>query len=427
MGRSERFSAFETAKTRVQRFGRTEAARRIAAQYSTKPAPSAVGGQYIADAREPGDPEFVKDVEINDVRNRYMLTKGTTQSQIHKDTGATVTTKGNWYPDKSLATEGAPPLYLHITASTLEVLQMGVAKVEELINTEMGPLTERKDERGRRKWHEEKMPVGLDNLRNFNVRAKVVGPGGIFVKFIQGETQTRVQIKGQGSGFLETDTGRESDEPMHISITGPDNAMIEKAREWAEDLLTVVTDEWSKARQLLETYNTPMQPAQAPPIYMGYGAPIVVQQPPPPPPDGSAPPPPPPGSEVPPAPPSDATSATLGATDPQQDAYKEWYIQASASVPPPPNYTGDAKTYWTGLLNDPQYMVWAQQYITSYVQIAQQFASGNPPPPPPGAAGQPPQPGTEQPPPPPPSNGAPPPPPTPAKGAYSAVPPPVGL
>ncbi|KAH8915816.1 hypothetical protein BT69DRAFT_1314197 [Atractiella rhizophila] len=360
-----------------------EAARRIAAQYSTKPAPSA----YIADAREPGDPEFVKDVEINDVRNRYMLTKGTTQSQIHKDTGATVTTKGNWYPDKSLATEGAPPLYLHITATTLEVLQMGVAKVEELINTEMGPLTERKDERGRRKWHEEKMPVGLDNLRNFNVRAKVVGPGGIFVKFIQGETQTRVQIKGQGSGFLETDTGRESDEPMHISITGPDNAMIEKAREWAEDLLTVVTDEWSKARQLLETYNTPMQPAQAPPIYMGYGAPIVVQQPPPPPPDGSAPPPPPPGSEVPPAPPSDATSATLGATDPQQDAYKE-----------------------------------------CYVQIAQQFASGNPPPPPPGAAGQPAQPGTEQPPPPPPpSNGAPPPPPTPAKGAYSAVPPPAGL
>lgn len=27
-----------------------------------------------------------------------------------------------------------------------------------------------------RKWPEEKLPVGLDSIRNFNVRAKVVGP-----------------------------------------------------------------------------------------------------------------------------------------------------------------------------------------------------------------------------------------------------------
>jgi hypothetical protein len=41
----------------------------------------------------------------------------------------------------------------------------------------------------------------------------------MFVKHIQQETGTRVQIKGQGSGFYETETGRESDEPMHIHIT----------------------------------------------------------------------------------------------------------------------------------------------------------------------------------------------------------------
>ncbi len=41
---------------------------------------------------------------------------------------------------------------------------------------------------------------------------------GMFVKFIQGETGTRVQIKGNGSGFIETETGREADEPMHINI-----------------------------------------------------------------------------------------------------------------------------------------------------------------------------------------------------------------
>jgi hypothetical protein len=41
----------------------------------------------------------------------------------------------------------------------------------------------------------------------------------MFVKYIQAETGTRVQIKGLGSGFYENDTGRESEEPMHINVT----------------------------------------------------------------------------------------------------------------------------------------------------------------------------------------------------------------
>jgi hypothetical protein len=41
---------------------------------------------------------------------------------------------------------------------------------------------------------------------------------GMFVKYIQAETGARVQIKGIGSGFLESDTGREAEEPLHINI-----------------------------------------------------------------------------------------------------------------------------------------------------------------------------------------------------------------
>lgn len=89
-----------------------------------------------------------------------------------------------------------------------------------------------------RKWPEEKLPIELESIRNFNVRAKVVGPSvcrvytskvgkslifmivqGSFVKYIQQETGTRVQIKGVGSGFIEQETGRESDEPLYIHIT----------------------------------------------------------------------------------------------------------------------------------------------------------------------------------------------------------------
>lgn len=63
---------------------------------------------------------FVEDIEINDLRNRYLLTKGPTQQQILADTGANVLTRGVWYPDKSMATEKDPPLYLHIAGVSRE-------------------------------------------------------------------------------------------------------------------------------------------------------------------------------------------------------------------------------------------------------------------------------------------------------------------
>lgn len=105
-----------------------------------------------------------------------------------------------------------------------------------------------------RKWPEEKLPVGLESIRNFNIRAKVVGPSvciffftqshvnllrypqGSFVKYIQAETSTRVQIKGIGSGFIDQEvrkillssqifnfllqqTGAEEPVPLYIHIT----------------------------------------------------------------------------------------------------------------------------------------------------------------------------------------------------------------
>ena len=89
-----------------------------------------------------------------------------------------MSTKGIWYPDRSKATEKDPPLYLHIAATTNEILHKAIEKVNELINLDMGSLVEDKKDRLRekRKWPEEKLPVGLESIRNFNVKAKVVGP-----------------------------------------------------------------------------------------------------------------------------------------------------------------------------------------------------------------------------------------------------------
>lgn len=69
-----------------------------------------------------------------------------------------------------------------------------------------------------RKWPEEHIPIDLEPIPGFNLRAKVVGQGGQNVKYIQEKTGCKVQIKGRGSGFIEHNTSLESDEPMYLSI-----------------------------------------------------------------------------------------------------------------------------------------------------------------------------------------------------------------
>jgi hypothetical protein len=62
-----------------------------------------------------------------------MLTKGSTQSDIKNATGADVVTRGKYYSDKSLATAKDPPLYLHVTAATEEILEKAVEMIDELM------------------------------------------------------------------------------------------------------------------------------------------------------------------------------------------------------------------------------------------------------------------------------------------------------
>lgn len=62
------------------------------------------------------------------------------------------------------------------------------------------------------------MPIDLEPINGFNLRAQVVGKGGNHVKWIQERTNCKVQIKGRGSGFMEAISGQESEEPMFLHI-----------------------------------------------------------------------------------------------------------------------------------------------------------------------------------------------------------------
>ncbi|CAD6500350.1 BgTH12-07527 [Blumeria graminis f. sp. triticale] len=210
------------------------------------------GEMYIADG------DYIRDIEVNDLRNRYTLTKGSTQKMIKEETGADVTTRGNYYPDKSMATAANPPLYLHVTSTSKQGLEQAVIKIEELMKQELPNLVDERrfrrrepdqverDEFGRRKWPEEKILIDFEPIPGFNLRAQVVGHGGAYVKHIQQETRCRVQIKGRGSGFMEHGTGQESDEPMYLHVAGPDPAEVQRAKELCEDLLKNVRDQYEE-------------------------------------------------------------------------------------------------------------------------------------------------------------------------------------
>lgn len=343
-------------------------AAKIAAQFANS------GG--AADGH--GD-EFTHDIDINDVRNRYLLTRGSTQDQIHEETGASVGTRGVWYPDRSKATEKDPPLYIHISAKSKEILDAAIGKVNELIAMDMGSLVEKGDKtRERRKWPEEKLPVGLESIRNFNIRAKVVGPSGSFVKYIQAETSTRVQIKGLGSGFIDQETGQEEPVPLYIHITGPDEGQVARAKVLTEDLLLVVRQEHAKVQVLLQHQQMELHQAQQ--QYAAYSA-MGGYAPPPP----NAPAPPPPPGEGPPPPPGGTPAA---------DAAAAQY----AAGPPAPSDTEAYAAYWAAYgydVNSTEFKEWQSSQQQQYAQYYAAYAGG-------GAAPAPPS-GEAPPPPPPPS------------------------
>ncbi|KAG1083649.1 hypothetical protein G6F42_022133 [Rhizopus arrhizus] len=226
----------------------SEAAARINAMLAQKGIPLHEDGEAGADQAG----EFVKDIPINDLKNRYMLTRGATQTQIQQETGADVITRGKYYPDVQLASDREPPLYLHITAPDKKSLDKAVAKIEELIETAQVPVPgsgyppreERPDmKRPERKFYEKRLPVEVTGTPHFNLRAKIVGPNGAFVKHIQQETGCRVQLKGKGSGFYESSTGVESEEPLHIHVSCAREEGLEAGIKLTQDLLDTVKAE----------------------------------------------------------------------------------------------------------------------------------------------------------------------------------------
>ncbi|KAJ5579156.1 hypothetical protein N7450_008023 [Penicillium hetheringtonii] len=362
------------------------------------------------------DGDFIKDLEINDLRNRYTLTKGSTQKLIKDETGADVTTRGSYFPDKSMATAANPPLYLHITSTTKEGLDKAVELIDDLMKKELPNLVDERrfrrrepeqverDEYGRRKWPDERIPIDLEPIPGFNLRAQVVGQGGAYVKHIQQKTSCRVQIKGRGSGFIESSTGQESDEPMFLHVAGPNPNDVQEAKSLCEDLLANVREEYQRHKDnpLLLGITT-VNAVTAEEVVIDTTAiaiKVTVTK----------------HSNSPAA--SGATDSPAGQNAAGSSAASNGMADYNAQYAQYAQYYGaDPYAAYGGYQNYVAYYQYYQAAAAQQQQQQQQASESAAPPPPPAS---------EAPPPPPPGSGSPPPPPG-GGSSYSAIPPPPGL
>eukprot|EP00762_Andalucia_godoyi_P003272 ANDGO_06518.mRNA.1 Protein RIK len=187
---------------------------------------------------------------IDDLPSRHLLTRSNWQKEAEQRSGASIVTKGTF--------RGSPPLHLLITADTPQKLEMALSEVQAVTDS-------------RRKWTgvtekvfvSEKHPDFEYPHPGFRLPAKLLGPQGEFIKFVARETNTRVLLKGRGTGASDHHHHRhhhhnssyqhededEEDELLHFHISAVNESSVKDACVLVRDLISHVEKQYAEFRE----------------------------------------------------------------------------------------------------------------------------------------------------------------------------------
>ncbi|KAF4713587.1 hypothetical protein FOZ63_030584 [Perkinsus olseni] len=86
--------------------------------------------------------------------------------------------------------------------------------------------------------------IGIENDRDFHVARRIIGTKGVNMKRIVKMSDAKLRLRGRGSGFLEGNMKRESDEPLHLCISCVDPVGYRRASREVEKLLKGIYEEY---------------------------------------------------------------------------------------------------------------------------------------------------------------------------------------
>ena len=166
--------------------------------------------------------------DINDVKNRYHLSKQSTLKEIGKLTKTEIYLKGKYFADRDMSTISEPPLYIQIKGP-IDNIKQAVERIYDI-----------KDKSSEEMLKELEMIIPL-NMKDavldsaFNIRQRLVGTQGSYFKYIQNKTFCTVQLKGSNEK-----------EYLGVHLVAPSIEMLHKAEELVADLISTLKREYER-------------------------------------------------------------------------------------------------------------------------------------------------------------------------------------